>query len=894
MLFISYAHEDGADLAQRLYNDLKSGGRDLWIDRSRLRAGASWSADIEQAIDRSEVVLALLSPGSFVSDICRGEQLRALRQGKRVIVLVINDDTDRPVFLETKHYISFDPRRAYGESLAALIAEISGSNTATLAPNYRDTYVTAPRLPANVVLRPEELQSLRENVLRDEPPLTIGIAAVIGMGGIGKTTLAQMLCHDRIVQDAYPDGIVWISLGKEVADLVPKLREVGRAFADDPKHYDTLEGASNRLRTILRKKAALIVLDDVWRLGQVEPFLADARGSSLLITTRMHDISVSLQARRVALAALSLKQSLDILSQWTQIPPAELPVEAEDIVRECGRLPLALAMLGGLIHSALLNGRSDAWATGLHRLKEAQLDRIAFPLEHYPYPELQRAIHVSVEAIDSGARDRYLTMSVFPEEVPVPECVLSTFWECDKYDMQSTIDSWLAASLARRDEEGRITLHDLQLDYVRRAASNKITALHQQLVDRYSAICSGNWSAVPNDGYFFQRIAWHMAGAENWKQLSSLLLDSSFIRAKLDVLSYVELRQDFQWSSMSLAAIEDPSERRLFGELESAVYQMAGFVNRRSETSTVDRWFDSKRSRILIIQGRAGMGKTMLLRHIWVRRLRESILLNLSMKGDGMSCNNFLRQLAKEVARAEALALPEGFTFAMPTQIMEWLVIALKRSSGRLCVLVDEIDEVRFTDEWQKFLHAFSVLNESVRFILACRPNDFTERLTAGSLGVEFINLDGLGSEDIVLLLKAALLTQGQGLETKDVDSIVEMSKGNPFHARLVADALNAGAILEDLLKPPDLNYLMNRVIKRVITAGVPAEVLRTIAILLINNQFAVWEDIQEISDRDRVLEALGASGIFVVEETKSGHIIRASHAAVVESLGHYYQPESN
>src|SRR3712207_1438828 len=109
MLFISYAHRDGANLAQRLKADIESSGRDVWLDRSRLAAGASWSAEIEGAIDQCEIVLALLSPGSFASDICRGELLRALRREKRVIVLTLAEDVDRPLFLETKLFISFAP-----------------------------------------------------------------------------------------------------------------------------------------------------------------------------------------------------------------------------------------------------------------------------------------------------------------------------------------------------------------------------------------------------------------------------------------------------------------------------------------------------------------------------------------------------------------------------------------------------------------------------------------------------------------------------------------------------------------------------------------------------------------------------------------------------------------
>src|SRR4051812_25146197 len=113
MLFISYAHRDGAALVQRLRTDLESRGHDVWLDRSRLAAGASWSAEIEHAIDRCEIVLAILSPESFASDICRGELLRALRKGKRIIVLTLTDEVDRPVFLETNLYISFAASHGY-------------------------------------------------------------------------------------------------------------------------------------------------------------------------------------------------------------------------------------------------------------------------------------------------------------------------------------------------------------------------------------------------------------------------------------------------------------------------------------------------------------------------------------------------------------------------------------------------------------------------------------------------------------------------------------------------------------------------------------------------------------------------------------------------------------
>src|SRR3954447_22200738 len=79
-VFISYAHSDGRETAQRLEKDLRDHGCGVWLDRSRLVAGSTWSKEIEDALDDAEVVLALLTPGSYVSEICRAEQLRALRK----------------------------------------------------------------------------------------------------------------------------------------------------------------------------------------------------------------------------------------------------------------------------------------------------------------------------------------------------------------------------------------------------------------------------------------------------------------------------------------------------------------------------------------------------------------------------------------------------------------------------------------------------------------------------------------------------------------------------------------------------------------------------------------------------------------------------------------------
>jgi hypothetical protein len=70
-VFISYARKDRATLAQRLQPDLTRGGFDTWQDTQRIGGGAVWSTEIEHEIDTRQVTIALLSPGSYGSEICR-------------------------------------------------------------------------------------------------------------------------------------------------------------------------------------------------------------------------------------------------------------------------------------------------------------------------------------------------------------------------------------------------------------------------------------------------------------------------------------------------------------------------------------------------------------------------------------------------------------------------------------------------------------------------------------------------------------------------------------------------------------------------------------------------------------------------------------------------------
>jgi WD40 repeat protein len=471
-VFIPYARKDGAVLAQRLQADLGAQGFDAWLDTQRIAGGASWTMEIEQALDACQVALALLTPGSYVSEICRAEQIYALREGKRVIPLLAQSGCKIPLHLEAKNYRDFTGAKPYAAQFGLLLDDIRlGRNAVPLRPEFRTTYVTAPPLPRNYVQRPEALANLRNALITDGSGPSIALTALEGMGGIGKTILAQALCHDEVIQQAFPDGIVWITVGKEPAySLVDRMREVGKALKDDLPAYDTELGCINRYRTVMREKATLIVVDDVWRSGDVEPFRAESPRSRLLFTTRDASIAAAVGAEERIADLLTPAQSRELLARWSGLKPEALPPEAEDTTHECGRLPLALAMIG-----AMLRGKPHAfWQHVVNLLRNADLEKIKAQFPGYPHTDLLRAIQVSVDALEAKARERYLALAVLLEDTPIHPVVQQTLWGADEEDALDTAEQFVSLSLAQRDRDTRsVRLHDLQLDHVRAQYADK-------------------------------------------------------------------------------------------------------------------------------------------------------------------------------------------------------------------------------------------------------------------------------------------------------------------------------------------------------------------------------------------------------------------------------------
>ena len=106
-----------------------------------------------------------------------------------------------------------------------------------------------------------------------------------GGGGCGKTTLAIDSCHQPGVVKAFPDGLLWVTLGEK-----PDLEQVLHNFyvvvtGVLPIVYGR-DATGEAIAQALRGRHCLIVVDDAWRTEDLQPFLR-LDGPRLLVTTRL-------------------------------------------------------------------------------------------------------------------------------------------------------------------------------------------------------------------------------------------------------------------------------------------------------------------------------------------------------------------------------------------------------------------------------------------------------------------------------------------------------------------------------------------------------------------------------------------------------------------------------
>src|SRR5215510_5565991 len=124
-LFISYSRKD-IEFARKLTEAFKGQGLDFWIDWEGIPPTVEWWKEIETGIEEADIFLFLISPDSAKSKVCGREIDVAVKNGKRLIPIVVRDvkADEAPQQLQHLNWIFFRGTDDFESALKKLLISI--------------------------------------------------------------------------------------------------------------------------------------------------------------------------------------------------------------------------------------------------------------------------------------------------------------------------------------------------------------------------------------------------------------------------------------------------------------------------------------------------------------------------------------------------------------------------------------------------------------------------------------------------------------------------------------------------------------------------------------------------------------------------------------------------
>ncbi|CAL1379958.1 unnamed protein product [Linum trigynum] len=348
--------------------------------------------------------------------------------------------------------------------------------------------------PLIVVGREGDRKKIIHLLLNSTCEANIFVVPIIGMGGMGKTTLAQLVFDDDQVK-AHFDIKAWVYVSQSF-DVSVILEKILQSIACQGVAGLSLDVLQARLRGKITGKRFLFVLDDVWEetswswetLGKY--LTVGAPGSKVLVTTRSSKVAEvgggALKSRSsnnivlpYHLKGLSEEECWNLLVE--KFLPRKVPQDphlqeiGKQILRRCGGVPLAVSTIAG----ALVDSRDPnvEWPYFLQKGLSS--------IKHGEDPTMS-ALQLSFSHLPSNTKHCFTYCILFPKGF--------------KFNVQMMIRFWVAQGFVESEDEGSgcfkmlwcrsffqememyesgemkvCRMHDLMYDLACSIAGNKIT-----------------------------------------------------------------------------------------------------------------------------------------------------------------------------------------------------------------------------------------------------------------------------------------------------------------------------------------------------------------------------------------------------------------------------------
>ncbi|KAL6312088.1 hypothetical protein AAG906_015484 [Vitis piasezkii] len=314
----------------------------------------------------------------------------------------------------------------------------------------------------------------------------IGVIALVGMGGIGKTTLTQLVYNDRRVV-AWFDLKAWVSVSDEF-DLVRITKTILKAFdsgtSGKSSDDDDLNLLQLKLKERLSRKKFLLVLDDVWNEDYNiwdllrTPFSVGLNGSKIIVTTRIKKVAAVMHSAPIHhLGQLSFEDCWSLFAKHAfengdSSSHPKLEEIGKEIVKKCDGLPLAAKTLGGALYSEV---RVKEWENVLNS-----------EMWDLPNNAILPALFLSYYYLPSHLKRCFAYCSIFPQDY--------------QFDKENLILLWMAEGFLQQSEKGKKTMEEvgdgyfydlLSRSFFQKSGSHKSYFVMHDLISDLARFVSG-------------------------------------------------------------------------------------------------------------------------------------------------------------------------------------------------------------------------------------------------------------------------------------------------------------------------------------------------------------------------------------------------------------------
>ncbi|XP_037404115.1 putative disease resistance protein RGA4 isoform X2 [Triticum dicoccoides] len=248
--------------------------------------------------------------------------------------------------------------------------------------------------------------------------------AIVGTGGVGKTTLAQKIYNDPKIKGSFKKH-AWICVSKDY-DEIGLLKEVLRNTGVHRKQGETKAELQRKLAETMKGKSFFLVLDDVWRsnvwVDLLRISLHETVAGVILVTTRDDQIAKRIgveHTHRVDL--MSAEVGWELLWKSMHIDDEKKVQNLRnigiEIVRKCGCLPLAIKVTASAL--ACKDSTENEWKRFLGRYIGSQ-DMLS--------DEIEGALYLSYDDLPHHLKQCFLYCGLYVEDSTILRRVITRLW----------------------------------------------------------------------------------------------------------------------------------------------------------------------------------------------------------------------------------------------------------------------------------------------------------------------------------------------------------------------------------------------------------------------------------------------------------------------------------